>query len=72
VVHLSKQGLITAPEIISVNLLDDCEYNKITLGHIQSGKPQPNGFTEHFNDSFRQGFLNTYLFEPLSLIIEMA
>ncbi|CQH35110.1 transposase [Yersinia enterocolitica] len=60
------------PELISVNLLNYCEYNHITLCHIQPGKPQQNGFIERFNGSFRREFLNAYLFESLSQVREMA
>lgn len=60
------------PELISVNLLNYCEYNGITLCHIQPGKPQQNGFIERFNGSFRREFLNAYLFESLSQVGEMA
>ena len=59
-------------ELISVNLLNYCEYNDITLCHIQTGKPQQNGFIERFNGSFRRGFLNPYLFESLSQVREMV
>lgn len=59
-------------EPISVNLLNYCEYNEITLCHIQPGKPQQNGFIERFNSSFRLDFLNVYLFESLSQVRETA
>lgn len=59
-------------ELISVNLLNYCEYNDIKLCHIQPGKPQQNGFIERFNGSFRREFLNAYLFESLSPVREMA
>ncbi|WP_163837300.1 DDE-type integrase/transposase/recombinase, partial [Providencia stuartii] len=36
------------PELISVNLLNYCEDNQISLCHIQPGKPQQNGFIERF------------------------
>lgn len=49
-------------ELISGNLLNYCENNSIKLCHIQPGKPQQNGFIEHFNCLFRREFLNSYLF----------
>lgn len=42
------------PELISVNLLNYSKDNQISLYHIQSGKPQQNGFIERFNGSFRR------------------
>lgn len=60
------------PELISVNLLNYCENNQVLLCHIQPGKPQQNGFIERFNGSFRREFLNTYLFESLSQVRELA
>lgn len=60
------------PELISVNLLNYCEDNQISLCHIQPGKPQKNGFIERFNGSFRREFLNAYLFESLSQVRELA
>ncbi|GKW33472.1 transposase [Pectobacterium carotovorum subsp. carotovorum] len=49
------------PGLISVNLVNYCEYNDIALCHIQPGKPQQNGFIERFNGSFRRELLNAYL-----------
>ena len=60
------------PELISANLLNYCENNRIELCHIQPGKPQQNGFIERFNGSFRREFLNAYLFESLSQVREMV
>ena len=60
------------PELISANLLNYCDNNKIALCHIQPGRPQQNGFIERFNGSFRREFLNAYLFESLSQVKEMA
>lgn len=59
-------------ELISVNLLNYCEDNEISLCHIQPRKPQQNGFIERFNCSFRSEFLNAYLFESLSQVLELA
>ncbi|CDG22327.1 conserved protein of unknown function [Xenorhabdus poinarii G6] len=70
---LPKQiRLDNGPECISINLLNYCENNQITLCHIQPGKPQQNGFIERFNGSFRREFLNAYLFESLSQVRELA
>lgn len=60
------------PELISANLLNYCENNRIELCHIQPGKPQQNGFIERFNGSFCREFLNAYLFESLSQVREMV
>ncbi len=60
-------------ELISVNLLNFfCKDNQISLCHIQSGKPQQNGFIERFNGSFRREFLNAYLFESLRQVRELG
>jgi isoquinoline 1-oxidoreductase alpha subunit len=40
--------------------------------YIQPGKPQQNGFVEHFNGSFRREFLNAYLFGTLTQVRDMA
>ncbi|MTC12668.1 DDE-type integrase/transposase/recombinase [Providencia stuartii] len=37
------------PELISTNLLNYCTNNQIELCHIQTSKPQQNGFIEQFN-----------------------
>ncbi|CNI85265.1 Integrase%2C catalytic region [Yersinia mollaretii] len=60
------------PELILANLLNYCEYNHITLCHIQPEKPQQNGCIERFNGSFRREFLSAYLFESLNQVREMA
>lgn len=60
------------PELISARLTDWCEENDIKLVYIQPGKPQQNGFVERFNGSFRREFLNAYLFESLTQVLEMA
>lgn len=59
-------------EFISDKLVHFCTENGVILNYIQQGKPQQNGFTERFNGSFRREFLNTYLFESLSQVKEMA
>jgi len=66
--HPQQIRVDNGPELISVNLLNYCEYNAITLCHIQPGKPQQNGFIERFNGSFCREFLNAYLFESLSQV----
>lgn len=60
------------PKFISDKLVHFCTENGVTLNYIQPGKPQQNGFIEHFNGSFRREFLNAYLFESLSQVKEMA
>ncbi|WP_430263764.1 integrase core domain-containing protein [Providencia sp. Me31A] len=71
---LKEAGLsvIKAYKLTSVNLLNYCEDNEITLCHIQPRKPQQNGFIERFNGSFRREFLNAYLFGSLSQVRELA
>lgn len=60
------------PELISTKLTDWCENHDVKLVYIQPGKPQQNGFVERFNGSFRREFLDTYLFESLNQVREMA
>ncbi|MBG6018533.1 transposase [Proteus mirabilis] len=43
-----------------------CSHKQIELCHIQSSKPQQNGFIERFNGSFCCKSLNINLCEPLS------
>jgi putative transposase len=70
---LPKQlRLDNGPELISAAFMDWCEAHEIELLHIQPGKPTQNGFAERFNGSFRREFLDSYLFESVSQVREMA
>lgn len=50
------------PELISEALAAWCEERKITMHHIQPGKPDQNAYIERFNRSYREEVLDAYLF----------
>jgi putative transposase len=54
------------PEFTSRHFLVWCEENKISLLHIQPGKPMQNGHVESFNGRFRDECLNHHWFSTLA------
>ena len=60
------------PELISHRLEQWAEERKITLAHIQPGKPAQNAFIERFNRTFREDVLDAYLFSSLTEAREIA
>jgi len=63
---LSQVRVYMGPELISGTFPDWCEEHGIKIICIQKGKPQQNGFAEHFNDPFRFELLYALQFESLS------
>jgi putative transposase len=53
------------PELTSRHFLAWCIERKITMNHIQPGKPMQNGHIESFNGRFRDECLNTHWFRNL-------
>jgi len=60
------------PELISHRLQQWAEERKITLAHIQPGKPAQNAYIERFNRTFREDVLDAYLFSSLTEIRDIA
>jgi putative transposase len=60
------------PELISHHLEQWAQERKVTLAHIQLGKPAQNAYIERFNHTFREDVLDAYLFSSLSEIREIA
>jgi putative transposase len=61
------------PELISRRLESWAQEHRITLAHIQPGKPAQNAYIERFNRTFREDVLDAYLFsslEEVRLIVE--
>jgi putative transposase len=59
-------------ELISYRLEQWAEEHKITLTHIQPGKPAQNAYIERFNRTFREDVLDAYLFRSLSEVRDIA
>ncbi len=53
------------PEFISRHFVTWCEDRKITLIHIQPGRPMQNGYVESFNGRLRDECLNANWFENI-------
>jgi len=53
------------PEFISRYMVGWTEQHAVRIEHIQSGKPAQNGFVERFNRTYREEFLDAYLFSSL-------
>jgi putative transposase len=53
------------PEFISALLADWASGNSVHLEFIEPGKPTQNSFIERFNRSFREGVLDTFVFDSL-------
>ena len=60
------------PEYISAALFAWAEKHRITLMHIQPGKPQQNAYVERYNRTVRYGWLAQYLFDSIEEIQEFA
>ena len=53
------------PEFTSRHFLSWCEEQKVSVRHIQPGKPMQNGVVESFNGRFRDECLNAHWFRTL-------
>lgn len=60
------------PEYISGELLAWAERHRITLMHIQPGKPQQNAYVERYNRTVRYDWLAQYLFDSIAEVQEFA
>ena len=68
----AKLRMDNVPELISANLADWAEKNKVELEFIQPGKPTQNSYVERFNRTFRDEVLNMYVFKTLSEVREIT
>jgi putative transposase len=53
------------PEFISKDFSKWAKKHRITINHIQPGKPAQNGFIERFNRTYREDVLDAYLFHAM-------
>ena len=60
------------PEYISQKILEWAEKQKISLEHIQPGKPQQNAYVERYNLTVRYDWLSQYLFGSIEEVQEHA
>lgn len=60
------------PEYISGELIAWAERHRITLLHIQPGKPQQNAYVERYNRTVRYDWLAQYLFDSIAEVQEFA
>jgi putative transposase len=60
------------PEYISGELIAWAKKHRITLLHIQPGKPQQNAYVERYNRTVRYDWLAQYLFDSIAEVQEFA
>jgi len=57
--------LDNGPELISKELADWAETNKVDLAFIEPGKPAQNAYIERFNRTYREECLSQYAFDSI-------
>jgi putative transposase len=60
------------PEYISRNIMEWAAKQRISLEHIQPGKPQQNAYIERYNRTVRYDWLAQYLFNSIEEVQEHA
>jgi putative transposase len=55
------------PEYVNSKLLEWAKSRKITINHIQLGKPQQNAYIERYNRTIRHEWLDQYIIETIEV-----
>ena len=60
------------PEFIATALEEWCAAHRVTLQHIQPGKPNQNAFIERFNKTYRREVLDAWVFMSLAEVRQVT